>query len=213
MEVVITTSILMIVMTAILSTLEVATRQERRTSAVVDNQNNVMNAFNRITRELRGANPIVWDTVIDSSEFENSITIWVGSVDQGDRKQWRFGIDPATSELLAECLTNCVPQGSGLADAPTREVLVPRMVNTATEPLFRYYSGFSESDALTTTSGAGDQVDPEQIGICTIRIVVRIRSAAQGAAPVYDASTDTEIRNSIPGGVGGWPGGQAGQGC
>lgn len=213
MEVVITTSILMIVMTAILSTLELATRQERRTTAVVDNQNAVMVAFNRLTRELRGANPIEWSAVADSSEFETSVTFWVGSVEGNDRKQWRFRVDTSTSELVAECLSGCVPAGSGLPDLPTREVLIPRMANTAAQPVFQYYSGYSDDLILTTTAGSPDQVDPQIVSVCTVRIVIRIRSEAGGGAPVYDASTDTEIRNSIPGGVSGWSGGVAGVGC
>lgn len=215
MEVVVTTSILMIVMTAILSTLELATRQERRTTAVVDNQNTVMVAFNRITRELRGANPIEWSAVVNSSEFERSITFWVGSTSGNDRKQWRFRIDSSstTSELVAECLSGCVPAGSGLPDVPSREVLIPRLLNSNSEPLFQYYSGYSDGDVLTTTAGSPNQVNPQIVSVCTVRIVIRIRSGSEGGAPVYDASTDAEIRNSIPGGVSGYSGGISGVGC
>lgn len=200
MELIIVTSILMIVMTAILSMLEVATRQQRRTTAVVDNQNSVMVAFNRIGRELRGANPIDVTAVDDASELETSMTLWVGSEEAGDRVQWRFAIDPATSELVQECLTGC------RGGVPSREVLVPRMVNTASEPLFQYFKGYGDDpavDQMITTLGDSDQVAPSDIGHCTVRIVIRIRSATElREAPIYDATTDTEVRNTLPGGQG-----------
>lgn len=200
MELIIVTSILMIVMTAILSMLEVSTRQQRRTTAVVDNQNNVMLAFNRMGRELRGANPIDVDGVLDSSELETSVTLWVGSDEAGDRVQWRFRIDPATSELVQECLAQC------RGGSPSREVLVPRMANTASEPLFQYFKGYGDDpavDQLVTEAGNADQVAPADIGHCTVRIVIRIRSAPDiREAPIYDATTDTEVRNTLPGGQG-----------
>lgn len=213
LEVVITTSILMIVMTAILSTLELAMRQERRTTAVVDNQNSVMIAMNRVTRELRGANPIDVDNVVDSSEMETAVTLWVGTEASGDLKQWRFRVAPnATTgqpELLAECLTNCPLPTS----PPSTEVLVPRLANTVAEPVFQYYEGFNDGEILTTTAGASDQVAPDIVARCAVRMTVRIRSDGAGDAPVYDTSTDAEIRNSIPGGTGGWPGAESGKQC
>lgn len=199
MELMVVTAILMVVMTAILSMLEVATRQERRTTAVVDNQNNVMLAFNKIGRELRGANPIDVSAVGNTEELENSVTVWVGSESDGNRRQWRFRVDPATSELVQECLSGCA------GGATTREVLVPRIVNTATEPLFQYFKGYGDDpniDQLKTAAGDPDQVVKEDVAHCTVRIVIRIRSAAEANAPVYDATTDTEVRNTLPGGRG-----------
>lgn len=210
MELVVTTSVLMLVMTALLNMLDAATKQERRTTAVVDNQNAVMNAFNEITRETRGANPIDVSGLVDSSSLATSLTIWVGSASAGDRRRWRFQID-GQSRLVKQELDSA-------GTVILQRVLLPQIVNTASEPLFQYFSGAYAADEIYSLEAlaqlatpATNASTPVTLSRCAVRIRIHVRSQGETVAPVYDATTDTEIRNTLPGGSG--SAGAGGLGC
>jgi type II secretory pathway pseudopilin PulG len=192
-ELMVTTGIFLMVMSALLTTLEVASRQERRTSAIVDNQFIVMNALQVLTREIRAANPIETASVTSSDEMRTSIEVSTGSVADGDRKTWRFAVDATTGSLIQEDVSSGSAAGA--------RVLVPRMLNSPNQPVFRYFDAV-EQELTTTGFGA---VSPADIANCATKVVIHIISAPPttvGGPPPYEAVSSTELRNRLPGGAG-----------
>ncbi len=189
-ELMVTTAIFMTVMSALLTTLEVATRQERRTSAIVDNQFTVLNALQTMSREIRAANPIDSAFFASSDEMRWAIAVTTYGESDTDVNRWYFYAD-ADGSLVQE----------DLDDASFRRVLVPRLINTASQPLFRYYDDLNQ-ELTTTGSGA---VEPSVIEQCATRVVIHVISEADtrvGAPPPYEAMTSVDIRNRLPGGTG-----------
>ena len=187
MELVVSTSILMIVMTAILGIFESATRLERRTSGQVDNQNAVMIAFDQITREVRGANPIDTDNVVTVDELAMTLPVRVGDSTDNNRPEFRFRalngglvkerLDPANGNVLGTI------------------TLVSTIENdAAASPLFTYWNARGEEQQLTGPSAT----DLDHIFDCTVRITIHIIAKSDPVAPHYDASTDVELRNRNP---------------
>jgi len=189
-EVLVVSGIFLMVLSLLLTTLEIAVRQERRTTAIVDNQFRVMNALQSMTREIRGANPIETAGVATSEDMRFALTVSNGSVSAGDRATWRFLVD-GQGRLLQQKI-----EGGAVA---FERLLVRQILNTQNQPLFRY---FDEDHEELTTTGA-DQVLPSVIAQCTVRVVIDVISASdlQGAPP-YRATTDVQVRNKLPGGTG-----------
>lgn len=186
-ELMVVSGIFLTVLSALLTTLEVASRQERRTAAIADNQQTVLNALQALTREIRAANPIRAGAT--SEEMRTAITVSTGSASDGDQKTFRFKVD-SNGALVQEQV------GTGV-----QRVLVPKLLNSPAQPVFSY---FDDTGAELTTTGAA-AVLPDVIVNCTTRVQIHIISEAPtkvGAPPPYEAVTSVEIRNKLPGGTG-----------
>lgn len=189
-EVLVVAGISVVVLSVLLTTLEVAVRQERRTTAIVDNQFYTMNAFQAMTREIRGANPLEVAGVASSEEMRRAITVSTGSASGGDRATWRFRVD-GTGRLVQERF-----QGTTVVLV---RPLLHRVGNSPTQPIFRY---FDEDRQELTTTGSG-AVAPSVIANCTVRVVIHVVSISEfRGAPPYEATTDAQVRNKLPGGTG-----------
>ncbi len=186
-ELMVVSGIFLTVLSALLTTLEVASRQERRTAAIADNQLTVLNALQTLTREIRAANPL--EAGATSDEMRTSITLSTGSAADGDRKTYTFRVDANGSLVQEE------------ADTGVQRVLVPKLLNSPSQPLFSYYD---ETGAELTTTGT-NAVLPDVIVDCATRVQIHIISAPPttvGSPPPYEAITSVEIRNKLPGGTG-----------
>lgn len=189
-EVLVVAGIFLTVLSVLLTTLEVALRQERRTAAIVDNNLQVTSAIAAMTREIRAANPIETTGITSSDQMRFSLTVSVGTEEAGDSATWRFSVD-GQRRLLQERLVNGAVED--------QRVLIRELANRPDQPLFRY---FDDSGAELTTTGAA-AVSPSTVAQCAVRVLIHILSVPEvRGAPIHEATTDVQVRNKLPGGTG-----------
>jgi len=188
-ELLVVTAVFMIVVSALLTTLEVAQRQQRRTESIVDNQLQVTNAMQVMTREIRAANPIDVTNITDSSIMKTSITVKTGSQSSNSVKTWRFYLN-SNRQLIAQTVLGGSSQGTyGI-------VLLKNVVNAPKQPLFRYFDEFQAE----LTPGV---VSASTISSCATKVVIDVVSRPEFiGAPDYEGVTEVELRNKLPGGTG-----------
>lgn len=189
-EVLVVAGIFLTVLSVLLTTLEVALRQERRTAAVVDNNLQVTTALAAMTREIRAANPIDTTGITSSDQMRFSLTVSVGTDQAGDSATWRFSVDGQQRLVQERVVSGAVED---------QRILIRQLANGPDQPLFRY---FDDSGAELTTTGAA-AVSPSTVAQCTVRVLIHILSVPEvRGAPIHEATTDVQVRNKLPGGTG-----------
>lgn len=195
-EVMIASSILMIVLAMLFGTLVSLTRNEDRSQRLVSNEQNVRFELDQMSREIRAANPLV---ILDTTaQYSNQIEMVLGAT--GDPAQqvvrWTYDTDPA-SPNYEQLSRQTMSDSSDTATVLTTSWYLIRVrdVETGT-PLFTYYD-FAEKDMVA--SGTYTNAD---IANCAIRVHISLSSDSNPGPLPFTETQDVELRNRLPGGTG-----------
>lgn len=190
-EVLVTTLLLAIVFGAVLVLLDTLARTERRSSASVNNQDEVRAAMTQFGREVRGANPLLRLTSV--TNYQNSVMLRLGDTTVGAIQYVRWSFDPATSQVIRQTLSGDTPTSSVTG---TRVVLRNVRNSSMTPPLpfLRYYDVVG-NQLSTTANTTRDFVR------CARRITIAVAADPQkGGADPFVRQTEVQLRNSTAGG-------------
>ena len=160
----------------------------RRQEALVENQESVRFAMLDMTRDVRGADPII--PLSDLNAYPRQIEVSVlpptGGTNTPIYVRWQL-----TGTTLTRSILN-LPGGTATS---TRTVLANVKNSGTGVSLFRYYNS-GNAEMLPSTNSSGD------ISNCTIRVHISVSAAvATGPAP-FTIEGDAEVRNRLPGGIG-----------
>lgn len=189
-EVSVTGLIMMTVFGALFGVLESGTKVESHTQAMINSQEDVRFALAEVLRDLRAADPLLPLPTVGA--YASSFEVRHG--EDASPVYTRWTLDPTTSSLLRHKLTGA----GGSATATTYRLERVRNGDAgATVTTFRYYN--SEGTELTATNAT-----PADFANCTIRVSVTVKAdsdPAPGLQP-FTLTSDAELRNRLPGGVG-----------
>ena len=160
----------------------------RRQEALVQNQESIRFAMLDMTRDIRGADPIVPLSNVNNypNQIEVSVLPPTGSTSTPIYVRW---------QLTGTTLTRSILNLPGGTPTSTRTVLTNVKNSSTGVSLFRYYNS-ANTEMLPTTNSSGD------ISNCTIRVHIAVSAAvATGPAP-FTIDGDAEVRNRLPGGIG-----------
>jgi type II secretory pathway pseudopilin PulG len=188
-ELAITMGIAMVVMTSILGVLVSQSNAERRVSTFADNQEVNRQAIVLIQRDIRSAEPL--EELPTSMDYALQINLNVYEDVSAPPVPIRWKVDTATSELRRELLDS-----AGNPTAVTYRVANVANTFALGNHLFEYFQTATEAPYNLATDDKAD------IAQCTVRIRINLRAApAQGPQPAL-LSSDAQLRNRLPGGIG-----------
>lgn len=189
-EVLVTMLLLTIVFGAVLGLLDVLTRVNRRSSATVNNQDEVRSAITQLSRELRGANPLLRQAGVN--DYENSVLLRLGDTTVGSIQYVRWTFDAANSRLIRQTLSG---------ESPTSTVTGTRIVlrnvrNSTVVPALRFlrYYDVVGNELTTTANTTRDFVR------CARRIRISVTADPNTGSDPFARSTEVQLRNSTAGG-------------
>lgn len=201
-ELMITTLILTTVMAAILGVLESQTRTERRVQIFADNQEVLRQAVVAMQRDIRSSEPL--KRLCTSPEFALRIDLDVYErITDPDPVPIRWIVDTATKELRREIVDIVeVPNACPTVTAVAVTHRVTGVENSFAVPLYEFFS----ANSSTTDESIGRynlaSANPSDIASCAVRIRIQLLAApTPGPAPARITS-DTQLRNRLPGGTG-----------
>ena len=187
-EVVMTSLLLSIVTAMVLSVLVSQTRAERRTTAVVNSQQDVRFAMTAMVRDLRSADPMLPATTVDAAKYQVDLQL----TDTGGGTSYvRWTLDAANQMLLRQTL-------SGPGGTVTAAKLTLKRVHNgdgAGTPIFTYYNS-------TGTQMTSSNATPADLANCSIRVQVTVTADSNPGPAPFTVASDAELRNRLPGGVG-----------
>jgi type II secretory pathway pseudopilin PulG len=195
-EVMIATSILMLVLAMLFGTLVSLTKNEDRSQRLVSNEQNVRFELDQLSREVRAANPL---TILDSTtQYSNQIEMVLGAT--GDPAQqvvrWTYETDP-TSPNYEELSRQTMSDSSDTATVLSTSWYLIRVRNVETStPLFTYYDA-NEQDMV-----ANGNYTNSDIANCAIRVHISLSSDSNPGPLPFTETQDVELRNRLPGGTG-----------
>ncbi|HUP85947.1 MAG TPA: hypothetical protein VM143_09805 [Acidimicrobiales bacterium] len=190
-ELSVTMAIAMTVMASLLGILVSQTNAEKRLSSFADNQEILRQAMVSLQRDIRSAEPLerldpVNGQAQPASAYALQIKLNVYTNISLPAVPIRWVVDTTKQELRRELL-----DGSGAIT-----YRVPGVVNSYGAVLFEFYKAESDTPYNLATD------DPQDIAHCSVRIRVNLLAAPnRGPQPVL-LSSDAQLRNRLPGGVG-----------
>jgi prepilin-type N-terminal cleavage/methylation domain-containing protein len=160
-------------------------RNDRYQDALVNNQEKVRFAMMEITRDIRNANPPL--TFPTFAEYDNQIMVALGP-EAGPQDVVRWELDDRT-------LYRHELDSDGNVTG-TRTVLSGVDNVDLGAALFDYFDedGNRIKDLPTAF--------PADLGLCAIRVHVTIHAADDPVGSSFTETSDAEVRNRLPGGVG-----------
>jgi len=189
-EVTVTGLIMMTVLGALFGVLESGTKVERHTQAMITSQEDVRFALAEVLRDLRAADPLL--PLPSVGAYVSSFEVRQGETASPVYTRW--SLDPTTASLVRQTLT-------GAGGTPTATTYRLERVRNgdagAAVTTFRYYN--SEGTELTAANAT-----PGDFANCTIRVSVTVKADSDpepGLQP-FTLTSDAELRNRLPGGVG-----------
>ena len=194
-ELAITMAIAMLVMSSILGVLVSQSNAERRVSTFADNQEVLRQAIVLLQRDIRSAEPLEQLLLPDGNPAPRShyalrirLNVYEDISQPAVPIQWV--VDTTTKELRRELV-----DASGAPTAVTYRVRGVANSYALDNELFRFFDATNEEFALHEGSAA-------DIAHCTVRIQVNLRAApGDGPAP-FLLTSDAQLRNRLPGGIG-----------
>lgn len=195
-EVVIATSLLMIVLAIFLGTLDSLTRSEDRSQRLVSNEQNVRFELDQLSREVRAANPLVpLPNSAAATDYSNQIEVVLGPTG-GTQQVVRWRYDTAREEMVREVMSDT----SDTATVTARSFFLNRVRNVETgTPVFTYYGQHNEDLVATTVANGGNVDDPAD---CAVRVHIILSSDSNPGPLPFTETQDVEVRNRLPGNVG-----------
>lgn len=189
-EVAVTGLIMMTVLGALFGVLESGTKVERRTQALINSQEDVRFAMGEVLRDLRAADPLL--PLAGVSSYPSSVELQYGEAAAPTVVRW--ALDAATATLTRVKLTG----PGGTPTATTYRLPSVRNADAANPiTLFRYYN--SEGTELTPANATG-----ADFANCSIRVSITIKAdtSPDPGMQAFTLTSDAELRNRLPGGVG-----------
>ncbi|MDQ1437091.1 MAG: hypothetical protein QOK43_720 [Acidimicrobiaceae bacterium] len=187
-EVVVVCGILLGVLAMFFSILEVLTKHERRTQALVSNEQNVRFFLQEMARDIRSANPMQRLVTATAADYTNSLELALGP-SAGPQTYVRWVYDPATQIITRKELT-----GPGGAIVRTTAKLTRVRNNESGTPFLRYYNQHNQ-DLVGLAI-------PDDVANCAIRVHVTVISDSNPGPQPFTENVDVELRNRLPGGIG-----------
>jgi prepilin-type N-terminal cleavage/methylation domain-containing protein len=194
-ELIIATSILLLVMGMFFSTLVSLTRQEDRAQRLVSNEQNVRFELDQLARELRAANPLVILPAKD--DYSNQVAFVLGPTGGSQTVvRWTYHTDPALpnyERLEREQLSGT----SSSATVLNRSWFLERVRNVEFgKPVFTFL------DSHGVDMVADTNYDANGIATCAIRVHMEVSSDSNPGPLPFTETQDVELRNRLPGGWG-----------
>jgi type II secretory pathway pseudopilin PulG len=171
---------------AILGVLDSLTRNQRTQDALVTNQERVRQAMTEMGRELRSADPLLPldDAVEYPYRFEATLP---ARSDNGPDTYVRW-------ELSGTTLSRSVLTGPGGSAASTRSVLTNVRNIGQGQPMLRYFN--TDGSEIPVTAAPGDFAN------CAVRVAMTISADSEPGPLPFSQTSDVQVRNRLPGGVG-----------
>jgi prepilin-type N-terminal cleavage/methylation domain-containing protein len=183
-EMLISLTVMSIVMFSILGVMDVTSRNAVRQESLVTDQETVRLAMLQMDRDLRGANPLepLSATTLYPSEVEAAVILPTGT----QYVRW---------QLSGTNLTRSIITGPGGTSTSTQTVLTNVTNGSTSTSLLRYYDS-AGVELTPTLNTAGD------FSNCTVRVLITVAAASAPGPLPFSESSDVEIRNRLPGGIG-----------
>lgn len=183
-ELAITMGIAMLVMSSLLGVLVSQSNAEKRVSAFADNQEALRQAVVLMQRDIRSAEPL--EPLPASSDYALHIRLNVYEEITEPAVPIRWYVDTASRELRRELVA-------------TGEVThrVQGVANSYAlgNHLFEFFRAEDTKYDLAVD-------DPDDVAHCTVRIRVNLRAAPSAAPSPVLLTSDAQLRNRLPGGIG-----------
>jgi type II secretory pathway pseudopilin PulG len=191
-EVMIATSILMIVLGMFFATLESLTKSEDRSQRLVSNEQNVRFELDQLAREVRASNPLVALPTTNVADYESQIEFVLGPTG-GVQQVVRWTYNTVTETVARQIMSDT----STTATVVSQSFLLThvRNVETAT-PLFTYYDAQGVDLVAKTLAGNGVASYPPS---CAIRVHMILTSDSNPGPVPFTETQDVELRNRLPG--------------
>jgi prepilin-type N-terminal cleavage/methylation domain-containing protein len=184
-EMMISMTIMSILIGTLLGSMDIATRGQNRQEALVANQETVRQALLEMDRDLRDANPI--ESLATPSLYPSQVeTADIAPDGTTEFVLWQLSDTTVTRSLLS------APNGTTLS---TQTVLTNVTNNSTGTSLFRYFNS-ANSELTPANNTAGD------FSNCAVRILITVSAASDPGPVPFSESSDVEIRNRLPGGIG-----------
>jgi type II secretory pathway pseudopilin PulG len=195
-EVMVATSILLVVLALLFASLISMTRNEDRSQRLVSNEQNVRFELNQLAREIRAANPLVpLLNAATASTYDNQIEMVLGPTG-GTQQVVRWTYDTTGQRMVREIMSGT----SASATVLSQSFYLARVRNVETgTPVFRYYGQHNEDLVAQTLANGGNLHDAAN---CAIRVSIEISSDSNPGPLPFTQTQDVEIRNRLPGNVG-----------
>ena len=176
------------VVATLMGVLTSMTSNEQRQQAKVNNQERVRLVLGQLTRDLRGANPLLTPPVVADSATTVELALGPSGGTQTYVRWW----------LSDTTLHRSVLAAAGAAPTTTKTMLTNVRNATQGLHLFRYFS----SDATELELTGPSAVTVGDVATCTVRVRIAVASDADTGARPFLEETDAEIRNRPLGGPG-----------
>jgi prepilin-type N-terminal cleavage/methylation domain-containing protein len=195
-EVMVATSILLVVLGLVFGSMVTLTRNEDRSQRLVSNEQNVRFELNQLAREIRAANPLVpLLNATSASAYDNQIEMVLGPTG-GTQQVVRWTYDTTTQRLARQIMSGT----SATATVVSQSFFLARVRNVETgTPVFRYYGQQNENLVEQSLADGGNVHDAAN---CAIRVAIEISSDSNPGPLPFTQTQDVEIRNRLPGNVG-----------
>ncbi|HTD50214.1 MAG TPA: prepilin-type N-terminal cleavage/methylation domain-containing protein [Acidimicrobiia bacterium] len=195
-EVMFTSTILLIVLGMILTTLVSLTNNEKRSESLVNNEQNVRFELDQLARDIRAGNPLVpLPNASSAATYDNQIEMVLGPTG-GTQTVVRWTYDTTVEQMVRQVMSDT----SASATIVTQSFFLNRVRNVETgTPVFVYYGQQGEdlvAQSLANGSNAND------VANCAIQVHIVLSSDSNPGPLPFTETQDVEIRNRLPGNVG-----------
>lgn len=189
-EVTIVMALLTVVSVILFGILGSLTNNERRTQALVSNEQEVRFVMDEILRDLRKSNPLSAKTYSSKTDYHSTVEMEQGTT----TKTWvRWVYDGSAGVLTLRRETK-----TSLTDAWAGSTKLTRVQNANRSPAVPMFEYFSQSGKNLVT-GPFSSVD---VGNCAIRVRVTITANSNPGPEPFTVTADAHLRNRLPGGLG-----------
>jgi prepilin-type N-terminal cleavage/methylation domain-containing protein len=195
-EVMVATSILLLVLAMVFGTLVSLTRSEDRSNRLVSNEQNVRFELDQLSREIRAANPLVpLPNATSASDYGNQIEMVLGPTG-GTQKVVRWTYDTASEQMVRQVMSDT----SADATVVSQSFFLTRVRNVENGTAVFTYFGQHDTDLVAASIANGGNVN--DAANCAVRVHIEISSDSNPGPVPFTETQDVEVRNRLPGNVG-----------
>ena len=197
-EVVITTSIMMVVLAMFFATLSSMTRSEDRSQRLVSNEQNVRFELDQLAREIRASNPLTpLPNAPTAATYSNQIEVVLGPTG-GAQQVVRWTYDMVNEKMTRELMSSTASNATVLSTS----FFLTRVRNVETGvPVFTYYGQQNEDLVAQALAANPSTPDPDPAN-CAVRVHITLASDSNPGPVPFTETQDVEVRNRLPGYVG-----------
>jgi prepilin-type N-terminal cleavage/methylation domain-containing protein len=191
-EVMMATSILLVVLAMVFGALVSLTKSEDRSQRLVSNEQNVRFEINQLAREIRAGNQIVpLPNATTASDYDNQIEMVLGPTG-GTQTVVRWTYDTTAKRMVRQQMSNATATATVLNQS--FYLASVRNIESGT-PVFSYYGQHGENLVAQSLAG-GNKNDAAN---CAIRVSIQVISDSNPGPLPFTQTQDVEVRNRLPG--------------